>query len=72
MWVVIIVIQGILVTEIGPFHEYNSCKQMLNIIAYDISRAYEIHHPTGYDGTKWGLSDNIQQSDYIIACTSKK
>jgi|15BtaG_2_1085339.scaffolds.fasta_scaffold03022_2 hypothetical protein len=72
VWIVSIVIQGILITEVGPYTDYSVCQEMKNVIENDIDRAYKINHPDGYDGSKWGLSDSVHQSDYAITCDLRR
>ena len=63
VWAVVLVIQNTLITIVGPYGMYNSCDTMKEVIIEDITRDFE-----PYDGTTWGLSNNVTFDDYKIEC----
>jgi len=67
VWVVAIVIQGVPVTEVGPFGQYGGCEKQMRSITENITTNY-----VPYDGTQWGLTDNVVLDDYVIECIRVK
>jgi len=70
VWVVAIVIQGILVTEVGPFAWQGSCRGQMKSIVADIETSFNT--TPSYDGTKWGLTDTVVWEDYEIDCVQRQ
>ncbi len=67
VWVVALVIQGTEVTQVGPYGTYGGCEGMLKSVSASIEGSFE-RGPSSYDGTKWGLTDNVVWADYDIQC----
>ena len=66
VWVVALVIQGTEVTQVGPFGSYGGCETMMKTVSTDIENSFT--SAPSYDGTQWGLTDNVVFTDYDIEC----